>query len=132
MELNFFLPAYRATPHSSTGVAPSSLIFKYSTSSRLSILDNHYQKNNLDKIACANDAQAKLIMQYEVNSRLGVNTSNFSIGDLVLYQPPQTQIHKKSTPNRWLKPLKIVGIKNSMITVANTDTQFTRNCSHFR
>ena len=132
MEFNFFLSAYRATPHSSTDVAPSSLIFKYSTSSRLSILDNHYQKNNLDKIACANDAQARLIMQYEVNSRLGVNTSNFSIGDLVLYQPPQTQIHKKSTPNRWLKPLKIVGIKNSMITVANTDTQFTRNFSHFR
>lgn len=34
-ELNFFLGSYRTTPHCSTGVPPASLIFKFSSTSRL-------------------------------------------------------------------------------------------------
>ena len=37
-ELNLFLGAYRATPHSTTDVAPAQLIFKFNATSRLSSL----------------------------------------------------------------------------------------------
>jgi transposase InsO family protein len=59
-ELNFFLGAYRATPHSSTGVPPAQLIYKYSSTQRLAqvCLERTFDRTNADELALENDKAA--------------------------------------------------------------------------
>ena len=61
MELNFFLAAYRSTPHSSTKVAPASLLFRYATTTRLSSLNSQplFTTQHQDLKAKYNDNHAK-------------------------------------------------------------------------
>jgi len=64
-ELNLFLGAYRATPHSSTGVAPASLLFKFNNTSRLSspVKSRKFNSSNDDAIAIHNDSKSRTIMK---------------------------------------------------------------------
>ena len=64
-ELNFFLGAYRASPHRTTGILPSELIFKFNFTSRLVTIcnDRIFSKNDLDSLADSNDQEAKAKMK---------------------------------------------------------------------
>ena len=134
LELNFFLAAYRSTPHSSTKVAPASLIFRYATTSRLSSLQlpSLFSSQSIDIKAQIHDAQSKQIMKYEINKRLHVNQNTLKVGDLVLYEPPSLKIKNKLQPKRYLDPYKITAINNSAVTATSGNHAITRNCSHFK
>jgi len=134
LELNFFLAAYRSTPHSSTKVAPASLIFRYATTSRLSSLQlpSSFSSQNIDIKAQTHDAQSKQIMKYEINKRLHVKHNTLKVGDLVLYEPPSLKIKNKLQPKRYLNPYKITAITNSAVTATSGNHTITRNCSHFK
>jgi hypothetical protein len=94
-ELNLFLAAY----HSSTGVAPAQLIFKFNTTARLSTLlqTKPVESNQVDELAVANDEKAKAKMKLKVDNRLRVKNSNFKVGEQVLYKPPSMKIQNKTT-----------------------------------
>jgi transposase InsO family protein len=59
-ELQFFLATYRATPHSSTEVAPAELLFKFNGGSRLVSLSGirFNQKMDIDRFARVKDQLA--------------------------------------------------------------------------
>ncbi|CAF1407206.1 unnamed protein product, partial [Didymodactylos carnosus] len=132
-ELNRFLAAYRATPHSTTGIAPSSLLFKHESCSRLIQLyeKRPFQFNNDDISAKLNDEVNKQKMAKDFDSRHKIKEANFKIADEVLYQPPKHKISNKKNPRRHTEPDKTLGIKGAMITVGRGDIKFTRNSSHF-
>ena len=134
-ELNMFLGAYRATPHSSTGVAPANLIFKFNNISRLSSLVKFrkFDTSVDDTKAVQKDVLAKAKMKENGDKKLRVIEANFKVGDLVLYKAPKKRITSKSTPLRELEVYCIQSIKNSMITAYSTTTNHTicRNSSCF-
>jgi hypothetical protein len=121
-ELNMFLGAYRATPHSSTGVAPANLIFKFNNISRLSSLVKFrkFDTSLDDTKAVQKDVLAKAKMKENGDKKLRVVEANFKVGDLVLYKAPKKRITSKSTPLRELEVYCIRSIKNSMLTVYST------------
>jgi hypothetical protein len=103
-ELNTFLGAYRATPHSSTGVAPANLIFKFKNISRLSSLVKFrkFDTSVDDNKAVQQDVLATAKMKENGDKKLRVVEANFMVGDLVLYQALRKRIISKSKPLREL------------------------------
>ena len=79
-----------------------------------------------------NDDLAKRIMKKEVDRRLRVNFPDLSVGDLVLYRPPEAKIANKHKPIRESAPYRVIGIKGSMISVQRDNRILTRNSSHFK
>ena len=71
----------------------------------------------------------------EVGDRhLRTKEPNFSVGDLVWYQPPKQRISSKTEPCRKLELFKIVFIRGSSITAVSTISKHkvNRNSSCFR
>jgi hypothetical protein len=133
-ELQFFLATYRATPHSSTGVAPAELLFKFNGGSRLvSLSGNRFnQKMDIDRFARVKDQLAKAKMQREFDLRKKVVPSVLKVGDSVVYQTPRYKVHRKSDPLRESVIYRVIAINGSMVTVKSADKEFTRNSSLFR
>ena len=135
-ELNLFLGAYRATPHTSTGVAPASLIFKFNSTCRLASLAKvrKFERTSEDDNAIKNDELAKIKMKANGDKNLHVVENSLSVGDLVYYQSPRGSLISKTKPLRELDLYKITAIKNSNITAISTVTnhQINRNSSEFR
>ena len=135
-ELNFFLGSYRATPHATTGVPPSELMFKYNSTSRLvSIGDERkFVKTNSDSVAISNDQLSKIKIKDYADKRLHVKQSSFKVDDLVWYEPPKKKISYKHKVRRHIDLYKIIEIKGSMITARSNTTghEVTRNSSCFR
>jgi hypothetical protein len=100
-ELQLFLGAYRATPHSSTGVAPAQLIFKYNATSRLVSLvqSGKVDRDVDDSRAIVNDSAAKNRMKEYGDKHLNVKGACLQIGDKV-FQPPKQRINSKLLPIR--------------------------------
>ena len=133
-ELQFFLATYRATPHSSTGVAPAELLFKFNGGSRLvSLSGNRFiQKMDIDKFARVKDQLAMAKMQREFDLRKKVVPSTLNVGDSVAYQVPRYKVHRKSDPLRESIIYRVIAINGSMVTVKSADKEFTRNSALFR
>jgi hypothetical protein len=135
-ELNLFLGAYRATPHSSTGVAPAQLIFKFNSTSRLSSLVKLRKVDSScdDYLAIAKDKSSKTKMKVHGDKHLHVKEASLEVGDLVLFQPPKQRIVSKLTPIRKVDLYRVDSIKGSNITATSTTTNQTinRNSSCFR
>ena len=135
-ELNLFLGAYRATPHSSTGVAPVNLFFKFNSTSRLATLVKlrKFDRSVSDAHALQCDEKAKAKMKVHGDRNLRVVECNLEVGDLVLYQPPKLRIASKTKPVREIDVFKIISIKGSNITVVSQTTgkSLNRNSSCFK
>ena len=135
-ELNLFLGSYRATPHSSTGVPPAQLLFKFNATSRLTTLLNtrSFNRNLDDEIAVANDCVSKAKMKSYGDKHLHVRGSNFQIGDLVLFKQPNIRIKSKLKPIRENEIYRITAIKGSNVTAISmvTNQIVNRNSSCFK
>lgn len=85
-ELNAFLKAYRSTPHSSTGVAPASLIFINPNLSRLPRLIKPIEDEHAARIEQARekDGKAKQKMKAYADKRRRARENSFEVGDRVL------------------------------------------------
>ena len=130
-ELDTFLSVYRATPHDSTGISPSHLMFKTkSSSANLPVIfDKNYHFNDLEKIARDNELQAKANMKFYMDKKLNVSHHGFQIGDKVFVKQ---KLINKSTPRYDPLPFKIVEVLGSKISAQRGDDIIVRNCSFFR
>jgi hypothetical protein len=128
-ELQAFLVAYRATPHSTTKVPPAVLMLNRPY--RVGIPENRqmFDMKAVKALAEDNDAKAKNRMKQEYDQRMKVRECRLTVGDLVLVQQPQTL--KSST--KWDPcPYVVETVVGSMITAARADHTITRNSSHFK
>ncbi len=123
-DLTEFMRNYRATPHSSTGVAPSSLLFRSSSSTFR--MPNYQQQKAIDgitKTALDRDASAKATMKLHNDENRHARLSILQIGDTVLLK--QTRSHK-AMPLFDPKPFKITALKHTMATIERVDPDTSR------
>jgi hypothetical protein len=128
-ELQQFLVAYRATPHSTTKIPPAVLMLNRPYRVGIPEATRSLDMQALQGLAEANDAKAKEAMKREYDARMRARECCLAVGDLVLVQQPKV---RKST-TRWdPSPYVIEGISGSMITATRHGHTITRNSSHFK
>ena len=128
--LSDFLRAYRATPHSATGVAPADLMLGHSRACGLPRLEpTSKQQRAWHSLAKENDKAAKSKMEAEYNARMRVRECAFRVGDRVLLRRDD----KRKSDTRWdSSPYTVTAVNGSMVTAARPDRQATRNSSWFK
>ena len=133
-ELEIFLRSYRATPHSTTGVAPEQLIFKTSSSS--STLPNYIEltanrSSQIEDLANEKDSNAKAQMKIRMDAKLKAKLTMFKIGEKVLVLN-NSDGFVKSKPK--FDPLEyvIMSINGTMVTARREGSKITRNVSFFK
>ena len=123
-----FLRNYRSSPHLSTGVAPSALIFRNANISKLPAVNDAFVSSKLDELAKKIDYKRKGVMKKYADKILHTGELKLKIGDLVLVKQVRTS---KSVsyfdPNYY----QVVAIKGNMVTAAREDKRITRNVSFF-
>jgi hypothetical protein len=91
-ELRKFLVSYRSTPHSTTGVAPYTLLFGRSMKTKLPSLDIEPDKTVHEK-AAENDSRSKIKAKAHMDYRRQAADSNIEVGDEVfLRQQKQSKL----------------------------------------
>ena len=128
--LDDFLLAYRATPHTSTGVSPSDLMFGHSRTCGLPRIEpNATQLLEWHKKARASDEAYKSKSEKAYNDRMRTSDSVLQVGDHVLLRREE----KRKDQTRWdPEPYTITTKNGSMVTAARLDCQTTRNSSWFK
>lgn len=86
-ELRKFLVAYRSTPHSTTGVAPFTLMFGRSMKTKLPAVDSDVGLQQLQQEAADRDSLVKTRAKQQVDDKLlGRKADDIMVGDQVLLQ----------------------------------------------
>ena len=128
--LNLFAMSYRSTPHSSTGKAPSLLLFGTNRTNRLPTIINDYKPSKDVKSACENDVTSKLKAKNYADRKRNAKLHDFDVGDIVLFRQNRTN---KTMPKFASESHTITRVKGSMITVkADSGKEFTRDASKFK
>ena len=123
-----FLLNYRATPHSTTGIAPAQLLFNCKITTKLPEIVKP-EKTPMDDAVRSKDALAKERMKERADKRFRTRKSNIRIGDTVLVrQKKKDKFTTKFEP----APYRLIEIKGSMITAVRNERFMTRNVSHFK
>ncbi len=121
-EMQNFLLSYRATPHSTTRVAPATVLFGSSIRNKIPEIITSQNDN-----VRSQDALGKLRMKYCHNQKANIKPSAIKPGDNVLVRDPSLS---RTTP--FCKtPLQVVQRKGSMVTAGDTCKTVTRNVSFF-
>jgi hypothetical protein len=122
-----FLRNYRATPHSTTGQCPATLMFQRPIQVKLPSLEQSAHPSRAG-IALRNDA-AKAKMKSYADSHRHARHTIISIGDTVLVrQQRRTKMDAAYNPT----PYVVHAIKGSMITARCGDHYITRDISMFK
>ena len=122
-ELQKYLRAYRATPHTMTKHSPASLLFngrRYKTR-----LPAPTSKKILlyDREVRTKDARSKETMKQNADSKSYVKELDIKVGDTVLCR--QAKLNKKTTPFN-SKPMIVVKRKGSLVTARNATRRLPR------
>ena len=125
-EMHKLLLAYRATPHTSTGMAPATVLFGRDIRTKLPSLA---QTPKIDSDLRATDTKAKEIMKQYADQKIYVKPSNLQVGDDVLVK--STDVAKSKLPYQQ-EPLTVVAKKGSMITAKRGEQILSRNSSFFK
>ena len=126
-ELNRLLRNYRATPHSTTRIAPATALFGRPMKTKLPELTTPCSDPEIRE----RDQTAKAKMKEHADNKRYVKPSNAKEGDTVLVKRDDSK--KKSDTPYDPRPHFIVEKKGSMITAENDDgVQVTRNSSFFK
>ena len=120
---------YRASPHTTTQVAPATLMFGRNTRTRLPQTDTKTDKNALDHSVEQRDKEQRQRMKEYADRRRQSKTTTMNIGDYVLVRQ---QKHNKFTPIFDPKPLRITKVKGTTITAERPGFAITRNQSFFK
>ena len=127
-ELYKFLLNYRATPHMTTGLSPSELLFNRKIKVKLPQMVTATDQNK-DQIVRQKDEQAKLKMKQHADTKRRTETSEIEIGDTVLVRQRKKS---KFTSKFDQHPFKVVRKKGTMITANRNGKFITRNVSMFK
>lgn len=126
--INQFMLNYRATPHSTTTVSPTKLLFQRSIKTKLPQAPNLCEEKIDSKTVKKRDAKQKQKMKDYTDTRKYTAPSNLEIGDSVLLK--QRKCTQLSTP---FEPYRIVSKKGSMIVVENSSgKRLARNSTHVK
>ena len=128
-ELSRFLLQYRTAPHTTTGVAPSELLFNRTVKGKLPVS----QKRNIinkHKRARENEITKQKYNKQYADNRRNANTSNIKIGDQVLVrQPRQNKLTSRFSTTRYT----VTERNKSQVTARSRNGHtITRNVSHFK
>jgi transposase InsO family protein len=124
-DLFVFLLNYRATPHVTTGVSPSALLFNRVINTKLPQLSS-VNKTESDKVIRERDGEAKAKMKLYADKMRKAKSSEIQVGDAVLLkQRKQTKLSCRFDPI----PFCVTRIKGTMITVMRNGKFVTRNAS---
>jgi hypothetical protein len=129
-----YLQAYRATPHSTTGVPPNQLFLGFSRTvglpqTNMASKDLHAVRKQAYETAMANDGRAKARMEAEYNVRMKAQACPIQVDDLVLMK---LRRENKLTPEWDPEPWTVTAVKGSMISVEKAGKRYTRNSSFFK
>ena len=128
-ELNRFLLQYRTTPHATTKIAPSELLFNRVVNGKLPMLVKK-KTINRHKEAVENEQLRKDYNKAYADNRRHAQHCDIKVGDCVLIKQDK---QNKLTPRFNEKPLIVVHRNKSRITAENSDKRkITRNVSHFK
>ena len=123
-----FLLNYRATPHSTTGIAPAQLLFNRKITTKLPEISQP-EDTSTDTAVRVRDAKAKNKMKKRADKRARSCQLNIKIGDTVLVrQKKKDKFTTKFDP----APYKVIEVKGSMVTAIRNDKSITRNVCHFK
>jgi len=125
-DLHPFLLNYRATPHSSTGIPPATIMFGREIKTTLPQIKFGGPAENVAR----NDSAAKLKMKNYADKRNQAKVPNLSIGDPVLMKMDRQK--NKADPPFDPKPLIVTHRNGSMITAERRGKRVTRNSSFFK
>ncbi|XP_014662077.1 PREDICTED: uncharacterized protein K02A2.6-like [Priapulus caudatus] len=124
-ELHSFLLNYRATPHSSTGIPPATLMFGRAIKTTLPRIA--YEKPQHD--VRQKDSESKARMKVYADRKAYVRESGIKIGEPVLMKRERM---RKSEPPFDPKPLIVTKRNGSMVTAECHGKTVTRNSSRFK
>ena len=128
-ELNRFLLQYRTTPHCTTGVPPSELLFNRTVKGKIPVITRK-QTINRHKEARENEQTRKERNKEYADHRRHVKKSDIAIGDYVLVRQEK---RNKLTTNFNPAPYKVIKRTGVEITAQrNNGHRITRNVSHFK
>ncbi|XP_014667395.1 PREDICTED: uncharacterized protein K02A2.6-like [Priapulus caudatus] len=129
-ELFKYLRNYRATPHSTTGVPPATVMFGRDIHIKLPSVDDG--KGTPDKINSeirSRDRAAKARMKSYSDSKRRVKESNLHVGDTVLVRQKKVN---KLTPPYSPKPMTVIIVEGTKVTAKCDGHRITRNASFFK
>ena len=128
-ELDKFLIMYRNTPHTTTGVCPSQLLFGRKLRTKLPELFD-YNVNDLKVRDRDAERKEKGKIYYYSDKRRRAIKTDIHAGDQVLVK--QDREHKLSTPFN-TSPFKVVEMNgNRAIVESNEGVQYKRNVTHLK
>lgn len=128
-ELYTFLLNYRATPHSTTNVAPAELLFNRTIRTKLP--QQYTSSKPIDKhiMAKENDHKSKSQMKRYTDQARHTKKTLINVGDLVIYkQQKKNKFSTKFNP----APYKVTKVHGATITAQRHSHQITRNISYFK
>ena len=128
-ELQLFLRAYRATPHSVTKIAPNDLLFGFNKTSGLPSSRLIQRDMKCHEIARANDIQAKEQMKRYYDSHKHVSECPITFGTEVYLKLEKVN---KSTPVYYPNMYEVINMNRSMITAQREGHIICRNSSFFK
>ena len=128
-ELNRFLLQYRTTPHATTKLAPSELLFNHVVNGKLPTLVKNKTINRHQETVENERLRIKYNKVYADKKRHAKHC-DIKVGDYVLIKQDK---QNKLIPRFNEKPLIVVHRNKSRITVEDNDKRkITRNVSHFK
>jgi transposase InsO family protein len=132
-ELLSFLRSYRSTPHSSTNVTPSSLIFKRADTTRLPSIKN-YNEESIDLQAKSNDNLAKFKMKFYADKHNRAKQHDFKVGDkLILNQHVNKHLHNKYENEFMSQAWVVINVRGDQLVVQNKEGKMlVRNAAFFK
>ena len=125
-ELYRFLRNYRATPHTSTGLPPATVLNGVPLKTKLPQVYNTQD----DKLLRQKDQSAKNSMKEHAEARRNIRRSDIKVGDKVLLKNV-TQTGKL-VPKFQKQPFEVIKRKGVMVTAQRGQEIKARNVSHFR
>ena len=128
--LNMYAMSYRSTPHSSTGVPPSTLLFGENRTNRLPTVVEETKSSESMQKARENDARAKAKAKAYTDRKRQAKSHDLAVGDSVLFRQKRTS---KTMPKFSEETFTVIAVKGPMISVkADNGREFTRDASKFK
>ncbi|KAK3092876.1 hypothetical protein FSP39_008235 [Pinctada imbricata] len=123
-EMYKFLCQYRATPHTTTGHTPYSLLFMREPKTKLPQVSGRSMNTGINEQIRICDSQAKMVMKQNADRKNQAKASDIKIGDTVVLR--KENLGNKLTTAYVPQPKVVTKEKGVMITV---DDGTTRNVS---